>query len=133
MYTYPEMPLTVNVWFLAPAVPPGPGGEAQISASISPVRPEDWFRAKQFPNSLQPTHIIRCPPDDRFTDNLLPDQPNLLFPATVLEYPIGSDHYYVVLFAHQVGAGFPNWHSRLFAARYPLTTDPPLPLFQGWV
>lgn len=133
IYTYPEMPIEAAVWYLSDAmIPPGPP-DAFVQVSLSPIRPEDYFRGVRTPGELPATHIIRTAVHELIGDNWNGDPEQHVLPATIFQIPNGEERYYVTLWAHQVGAGFHNWHSRIYAARIPLPWGGPAPLYQGWI
>lgn len=117
MYTIPEMPLEAWVWFSHPGGTPVPPADETAMVSLSPCRPEDYYRGVQQPTILQATHIIRALADPRYTDMFDPQVAVAIFPCTCFEIPPGSKHYYIAMWAHQVGAGFPNHHARIYVAR----------------
>jgi len=132
-YTYPEMPLEGRVWFAADQVPPAVDSDVTVWLSLSPVRPEDFFRATPTRAVAAATHIIRTAPDSRFGDNWVADTPNFLLPATVFEVDPFSEHFYVAIWAHEVGAGFANHHARIYAVRTRIAPYATLPIFEGWI
>lgn len=131
-YAYPEMPVRAVVTYRADTIPPSSGGDDQVFISLSPVRPEDWIRATSPQAQLPVTHIIRTAPDRNVGDNYEPGAPGALFPCTVYEVPESSGHYYVVLWYHEVGLGFPNHHARIYVCRLADPAFGELPIYVGW-
>jgi len=132
-YEMPEFPLDANVWYNLSSTPPARGADALTSCSLSPVRPEDYFRASAPFETAQPTHIIRCLPDGNMGDSILAGSGGVLFPCTVFEIPEGSEHFYAAVWYHEVGAGFSNHHARIYAARCWQEPLPGQAAFQGWI
>ena len=133
MYSYPPMPLDVAVWWSASSLPPAGPPDEVVKASISPVRPEDHFRANRITTDSPGTHIIRTAANPHLGDNLVSDGIVPGQPFTLFEYPINSGHFYMAVWAHQVGTGFENWHARVYALRVSSATPPDRPLYVGWV
>lgn len=133
-YSYPQMPLLADIWYETDNIPPaGEPDRTGVHCSLSPLRPNEFFLADSFPGSLFPLHIIRTAADPGFCDNYIPPAPGSLFPTTLFEIPPGSEHWYISMFAHVVGAGFDNEHARVFVARVPNDTPLRYPLFRGWI
>ncbi len=132
-YAYPQMPLEANVWYAVNGLPIPPVADDIIPCSISPVRPEDYFQATGIAGVVLATHIIRCPANPRIGDSILAQEGGTLFPCSVFEFPRGSKHFYACAWYHEIGAGFPNFHARIYAAR--IFAQPPagVPAFVGWV
>jgi hypothetical protein len=134
-YTIPAMPLKANVWHRVPGPPPWDILDAhEVDCSCSPIAPA------QFAVGFQPsevdrawTHIIRTMKDPNYVDNYMRGDERDLWPATAFEIPAGSGKYYIVRWAHVVGAGFPNEHARLFAHRWTDGLLANLPWFEGYI
>jgi hypothetical protein len=133
-YAPPQLPLRAYVWYEVDDEPAGIPPDATLDISLSPIRPEDFLRGTTIATPVPVTHIIRALANNLFRDNLYPGHPPLVWPCTLFECPLDSGHYYATLWAHQVGAGFPNWHSRIYAARiHQIGYDGTPPRFIGYV
>ena len=125
----------MRVWHRAPGPPPlGPADRDDVPCSLSPTSPE--VQAANFVNTdhYHPwTHIIRTAVDPAICDNYLRGDETTLWPISMFEIPQDSGHYYICLWAHQVGAGFPNWHARIYVCRYNLGHLADLPWFTGYI
>ena len=98
------------------------------------MRPEDFFRATvPFLGPMFASHIIRTAPDDRYCENCQFNEPTNIVPGSAFEVPWGSGHLYISIWAHQVGAGFPNHHARIYVARWLDVPSTQPPLFRGWI
>jgi len=134
-YTYPEMPLRMNVWYQAKDPPPlGPPDKQDVPCSLSPIKPNEYAAASVNTDHYHPfTHIIRSPVDLNLCDNYLRGDETTLWPITFFEIPSGSGKFYICLWTHQCGAGFPNHHARTFACRYNYGTLANTPWFIGYI
>lgn len=133
VYTMPAMPLDALVWYEADEAPPLGSADTIVACSLSPVQPADYFRASGLFNTAQPTHIIRCLADPEMGDSILAGSGGVLFPCTVYEVPAGSGHFYAAAWYHEVGAGFPNHHARVYVSRCWKEPLPGSPVFRGWI
>jgi hypothetical protein len=59
--------------------------------------------------------------------------PSTGFPTTLFEIPFGSGHYYAAVWSHEVGAGFPNHHARIYAARHQMPEVDGTRTFVGYI
>jgi hypothetical protein len=132
MYTIPQTPLEARVWYLVQALPPPPFEDEILLISLSPLAPAQAFSIG-LEDTYQATHIIRSASSERWCDNYDPGNPGVLFPATVIECPIGSGHLYVTVWAHICGPGFPNEHVRAYMLRVPNNRVGGVPLFEGYI
>ena len=128
------MPLFANVWFEYTdpsfAIPADLFG---FACSLSPLTPNQYTQTFYNLQSVTyGTHIIRCAPRDEFCDNWDAGFSNNQTRATVFEIPEGSGHYYIADWCHQVGAGFENWHARIFCHRLLLKSTGQWPFFKGY-
>jgi hypothetical protein len=134
-YTYPEMPLRMNVWFRATPPPPfGPPDQEDVPCSCSPISP-DQQAGVAIPSQVRRawTHIIRTASSPSFTDNYMRGDEVELYPITFFEIPAGSGHYYGSIWCHITGAGFANEHARIFAWRWTTGLLADLPWFEGYI
>lgn len=132
-YVYPPMPLLANLWYEEGDLPPTHPADEIVRCSISPIRPEDYFRQTQVASPAPGTHIIRTAPNPNIGDRWDPPSPTSVDFGSVFEVPIGSGHFYWVLWYHEVGAGFPNHHARIYALRTASLFRPFEPIFRGWI
>jgi hypothetical protein len=127
------MPLLANVWYEQGEVEPSMEPDAQVACSLSPIRPEELLQGTAGGGQAETTHIIRTASGQPITDNYYPRGNGSLFPCTVWEFPQDSAHFYVTVWAHVVGRGFPNEHARVYVTRWRFEPTGGPPLFTGWV
>jgi len=134
-YTYPDMPLLMRVWYTVEEPPPtGPPDASAVPCSLSPMTPADFFGFYQTSQAWPPgTHIIRTPIDRQFSDNMLIQAIGRIWPCSMFEIPSESGHMYVCGWSHEVGAGFPNHHQRVFCWRWVASNPGNPPYFRGWI
>jgi len=133
MYTMPTFPLLANVWFTFNGPLPPADLPVEVDVSLSPIAPQQYYQILDGVIEARPTHIIRMLPDSRLGDSHTPNEPSNPFPCSLFEVPPGSGHYYAAVWAHQVGAGFPNHHARIFVQRRSAETDAELATYTGWI
>jgi hypothetical protein len=131
-YQPPQLPLVAAVYYEENSIPPANDASDLLEISLSPLRPEDFLLMSTLRLALTPTHIIRCRTNLFLGDNFNPDAPSVLFPCTVFEFPTDSQHWYVCTWAHIIGTGFPNEHSRCYVTRITPSDLAQLPLYVGW-
>lgn len=132
----PQMPLLANLWYLLPALPPQAAPDVlEVECSLAPMRPvEFWGGGSLWDRAWTPTHVLRTIYDPGIADSFVNADPFPSFPSSVFEVPAWSNHFYIVTWSHQVGAGFPNHHTRCYCVRWTAgapTVNPPY--FQGWI
>jgi len=133
MFTIPEMPLVALAWYDAADIdPPGPA-DAELPISLSPITTGDFMRAEVRQGSWFVSHIIRTLTNLRIRDSSVLGQPDNIFPATVWEFPPGSGKRYFTVWAHIVGSGFANAHSRVYVARSVWAAPGQPVTYPGWV
>jgi hypothetical protein len=133
VYTMPSFPLTAGVWYDADNVLPPAGLYVESKVSLSPLKPGEWAALTWHFAELTPTHIIRSLPDPRYRDSTQMISPSTGFPTTIFEVPVGSQHWYAAVWSHEVGAGFPNHHARVFVARHTASDVNGTRTFIGWI
>jgi len=84
-------------------------------------------------SDLPVTHIIRTDLDPELGDSYLTAPITITRPYCLWEIPEGSGHFYLAIWVHQVGAGFPNHHQRILAYRYVPDVAPPHPFFRDYI
>lgn len=132
-YIYPQMPLEARTWYAVNGLPVPPVSDDLIPCSLSPVRPEDYFQTTGIAGVSLATHIIRCPVNPNIGDSILAQEGGTLFPCTVFEVPPGSNHLYACVWYHEVGAGFPNHHARIYVSRIFMAPPAGAAAFRGWI
>jgi len=131
-YPPPQLPLIAAVYYEAAGLPPAGDASDLLEISLSPLRPEDFLLMGQLHLAQTPTHIIRCRVNPQLAENFNPDSPSILFPCSVFEYPVDSQHWYVCTWAHIIGPGFANEHHRCYVTRMTPSDFADVPEYVGW-